>query len=585
VGRLRRHDFSVDLATVGIRLALIGIDLGTTNSAVAVWTNAGPQLIANAMGDNLTPSVVGLDDDDAISVGQAARNRLVAHPDRTVASFKRWMGTTRDTRLGRGHLFRPEELSAFVLKSLKADAEAHLGTEVSEAVISVPAYFNDIQRKATLDAARLAGLTAERLVNEPTAAALAYGLQTRKEGLFLVFDLGGGTFDVSLLDSYEGVMEVRATAGDTYLGGDDFTRGLADLLAAQHRFALDDLSPSDLARVVRACEAIKHALSTAPRTDYEIRIGGKVIAGGLDRARFEEAAQPLLRRIRAPLERAIGDSKKVVADIDAVVLVGGATRMPMIRSLVARLFAQLPLGRVDPDTVVALGAAVQAGLKARDAALEDVVMTDVCPFTLGTAVTRNANTRDEAIVVLPIIERNSAVPVSRSQTLTTIRDNQRSISIKVYQGESLRPDGNILLGELDVVILPAPAGKESIELRFTYDINGALEVEVTVASTGKRERRIFRNASNLPQSEIEQRFAALADIKIAPREQAPNRALIARAEALYEELLADDRERLSQLIARFERDIGQGTQRELDGVRAEFAAELDKLERLTFRLT
>jgi molecular chaperone HscC len=258
--------------------------------------------------------------------------------------------------------------------------------------------------------------------------------------------------------------------------------------------------------------------------------------------------------------------------------------MPMVRSLVARLFAQLPLGRVDPDTVVALGAAVQAGLKARDAALEDVVMTDVCPFTLGTSVTRNANTRDETIVVLPIIERNSAVPISRSQTLTTIRDNQASVRVAVYQGESLRPESNVLLGEIDVAVVPAPAGQETIELRFTYDINGALEVEVTVASTGRRERRIFRNASNLPQSEIEKRFAALADIKIAPREQAPNRALIARAEALYEELLADQRNHLSNLIARFERAIGDGHARDLDGMRAEFAAELDKLERLTFRL-
>ncbi len=563
-------------------MALVGIDLGTTNSAVAVWTDAGPRLLANAIGENLTPSVVGLDDDNSVLVGQPARNRLVTHPERTVASFKRWMGTPRETRLGRGHVFRPEELSAFVLKSLKADAEAHLGGEVREAVISVPAYFNDVQRKATLDAAGLAGLSVERLVNEPTAAALAYGLQTRKEGLFLVFDLGGGTFDVSLLDSYEGVMEVRSTAGDTFLGGDDFTRGLAELLAEQHRFALDDLARSDLARLLRGCEAIKHALSAAQQTDYEIHIGGKAVTGRIGRARFEEAAQPLLQRIRAPLERAISDSKKRLADIDAVVLVGGATRMPMIRSLVARLFAQLPLGQVDPDTVVALGAAVQAGLKARDAALEDVVMTDVCPFTLGTGVTQNARTRDVTTVVLPIIERNSPVPISRAHTLTTIHDNQRAVRVSVYQGESLRPEGNVLLGEFDVAVPPAPAGKESFEVRFTYDINGALETEVTVRSTGKRERRIFRNASNVPQGELEARFAALAEIKIAPREQAPNRALLARAEALYEELLAEDREHLSQLIARFEHDIGQG--REIERVRTEFAAVLDKLERLTFRL-
>ncbi|HEV2957812.1 MAG TPA: molecular chaperone HscC [Xanthobacteraceae bacterium] len=563
-------------------MALIGIDLGTTNSAVAVWTDAGPRLIANAIGENLTPSVVGLDDDNSILVGQPARNRLVTHPERTVASFKRWMGTTRETRLGRGHVFRPEELSAFVLKSLKADAQAHLGGDVREAVISVPAYFNDVQRKATLDAAGLAGLKVERLVNEPTAAALAYGLQTRKEGLFLVFDLGGGTFDVSLLDSYEGVMEVRSTAGDTFLGGDDFTRGLAELLAERHRFALDDLARNDLARLLRACEAIKHALSAAQQTEYEIHIGGKAVTGRLDRASFEQAAQPLLARIRAPLERAISDSKKRLADVDAVVLVGGATRMPMIRSLVARLFAQLPLGQVDPDTVVALGAGVQAGLKARDAALEDVVMTDVCPFTLGTGVAQNARTRDETTVVLPIIERNSPVPISRAQTLTTIHDNQRAVRVSVYQGESLRPEGNVLLGEFDVAVPPGPAGKESFEVRFTYDINGALESEVTVKSTGKRERRIFRNASNLPHGELEARFAALAEIKIAPREQAANRALLARAEALYEELLADDRDHLSQLIARFEHDIGQA--HEIERVRTEFAAALDKIERLTFRL-
>jgi molecular chaperone HscC len=337
-----------------------------------------------------------------------------------------------------------------------------------------------------------------------------------------------------------------------------------------------------MARVLRACEAIKHALSSAQQTEYEILIGGKAIAGRLDRAQFEQAAQPLLQRIRAPLERAIHDSKKRLADIDAVVLVGGATRMPMIRSLVARLFAQLPLAQVDPDTVVALGAAVQAGLKARDAALEDVVMTDVCPFTLGTGVTQNARTRDEIVVVLPIIERNSPVPISRAQTLTTIADYQTSVKVTVYQGESLRPEGNILLGELDIAVPSAPAGKESIEVRFTYDVNGALETEVTVKSTGKRERRIFRNASNLPQSEIEQRFAALAEIKIAPREQAANRALLARAEALYEELLGENREFLSQLVARFEHDIGKG--HEIERVRSEFAAALDKLESLTFRL-
>jgi molecular chaperone HscC len=563
---------------------VIGIDLGTTNSVAAAWTEDGPQLVANALGTMLTPSVVGLDEDNAVLVGQAARSRLVTHPDRTVASFKRWMGSAREVRLGRGRIFRPEELSAFVLKSLKADAEAHLGGPVDEAVISVPAYFNDIQRKATLDAAQLAGLKAERLVNEPTAAALAYGLESKREGLFLVFDLGGGTFDVTLLESYEGVMEVRSTAGDTYLGGDDFTRAIAAIIAERHRLALDTLARPDLARVMRAAEGVKLALTGAQSADYEIRVGEQTCTGSIGRERFEEQVRPLLGRIRSPLERALRDSGKRLLDIDGIALVGGATRMPMIRSLVARFFSQLPLVKIDPDVTVALGAAVQAGLKIRHKALAEIVMTDVCPFTLGTTVTKNAHTRDETVVMLPIIERNSAVPISRSQILSTLRDNQMTLRIDVFQGESLRPENNIQLGELIVPVPKAPAGQECAEVRFTYDVNGALEVEVKALTTGISERKVFRNASNLTEAELEKRFAQLAELKIAPRDQAPNRALLARADSLYEELLAEQRDHLAFLIARFERRINDPQERDLDAARVEFGDELEILERSIFRL-
>ncbi|SDR64122.1 molecular chaperone HscC [Rhizobiales bacterium GAS113] len=533
----------------------IGIDLGTSNSAVACWTEKGPQLIPNALGEGLTPSVVGLDDDNLVLVGKSARDRLVLHPERTVASFKRWMGSAREVRLGRGKVFRPEELSALVLKSLKADAAAHLGRPIEEAVVSIPAYFNDIQRKATLDAAQLAGLRVSRLVNEPTAAALVYGFESEREELIIVLDFGGGTFDVSVLESFEGVMEVRATAGDTYLGGDDFTRVVADLIAKQQRIKLEDLPRVDLARVLRASEALKLALSSTDVAEYEIRVRQTCIAGAIERTRFEEAAGPLLARIRAPLERAISDSGKRAVDIGSVVLAGGATRMPMIRSLVSRLFRRLPLLRFDPDTIVALGAAIQAGLVARHAALEENVMTDVCPFTLGTRVTENANTRDETVVILPIIDRNSAVPISRSRTLWTLRDNQASIAVDVYQGESLRPESNILIGTLVAPVPRGPAGTEGVTVRFTYDVHGALEVEVTVLSTGVCERRVFRNASNLSEAEIEKRFAALSEIKIAPRHQAANRVLLARAEGLYEELPASGRDGLRHMILRFERQI------------------------------
>ena len=312
-------------------------------------------------------------------------------------------------------------------------------------------------------------------------------------------------------------------------------------------------------------------------------VGGTVRRGTLDRTRFEEAARPLLHRLRAPLERALSASGTRPADLDAVIMVGGATRMPMIRSLVARLFGRLPLVHVDPDTVVAAGAAVQAGLKARHAALAEIVMTDVCPFTLGVAVTENAGTPGAVQIMLPVIERNAAVPISRAHALTTVRDDQVMLHVDVYQGESLRPDDNIRLGEVKVALPPGPAGSQSADVRFTYDLNGALEVEVTVRSTGLQRRQVFRNASNLSEAEIEARFAALAGIKIAPREQAENRALLARADALFAELHGDARRAVSGLVARFERLIEDPGGADPAALRAAFAGDLDTLEAQRFR--
>jgi molecular chaperone HscC len=565
-------------------MAIIGIDLGTTNSAAAAWTPDGPKLIPNALGEVLTPSVVGLDDDGSVLVGRAALDRLAIEPERTVASFKRFMGSNRTIRLGRAAAFRPEDLSALVLKSLKADAEAFLHEPVTQAVISVPAYFNAIQRKATLDAARLADLPAERLINEPTAAALAYGIESRREGGVIVFDLGGGTFDVSLLEMFEGVMEVRATAGDVFLGGDDFRDLVADILIGRlGAGAADKLDRADRARITRSAEGLKRALTSDPEAAYEVLIGKAIQRGTLDRQRFEEAARPLLHRLRAPLERTLSDSGTRLADLQAVIMVGGATRMPMIRSLVARLFGRLPLVHVDPDTVVALGAAVQAGLVARDAVLAEIVLTDVCPFTLGTAVVENADSPGAVRVMLPIIERNAAVPISRAHKVTTVRDGQTLLTVGVFQGESLRPDDNIALGEIPVALPPGPAGAESADVRFTYDINGALEVEVEVLSTGLRRRQVFRNAANLSEAELEARFAALAALKIAPREQAENRTLLARADALYAELHGDARRTLKDAVARFEKRIGGSEGADPVALRAAFARELDLLDAQRFR--
>jgi molecular chaperone HscC len=557
-------------------MAIAGIDLGTTNSLIALWTEDGPELVANALGDTLTPSAVSIAEDGAALVGRAAADRLITHPDRSVASFKRWMGSAAGARLA-GRFYRAEELSALVLRALKEDAEAKTGAPLGEAVISVPAYFSDPQRKATLDAARLAGLAVERLINEPTAAALAHGLDSLEEGRFLILDLGGGTFDVSLLHKFEGVMEVRASAGDSHLGGDDFRDALIALIARRHDINPDKLSGADLARLMRETERVKHALSTQESAPYEVVLLDEARRGEVSRAEFEEASQPLLRRMRTPIERAVADARVDPQTIDQIVLVGGATRMPMARALVTRLFGRFPLAHPRPDHVVALGAAVQAGLKARHAALADLVMTDVCPYTLGISV-RDPTAPDQRSMS-PLIERNAVVPISRAGRYFTVEDNQAAIVIEVYQGENLRPTQNIKIGDLRMPVPMAPAGREGVEVRFTYDVNGALEVEVAAETTGQRERRVFRNEANLTAEDVDARFRTLAELKTPPRDQAENRALIARAERLYAESLGAQREHIKRLLGDFEMALADQQLRDASGLRRRFAEALDGFER------
>jgi molecular chaperone HscC len=556
-------------------MRVCGIDLGTTNSLIAVFDDGAPRLIPNALGDLLTPSAVGVDD-GVVLIGKAARERLLSHPDSTVASFKRLMGTEQTTRL-RNLKFRPEELSALVLRSLKADAEQHLGSPIDEAIISVPAYFNDHQRKATLDAGHLAGLKVERLVNEPTAAALAYGFGDANEGKFLVFDLGGGTFDVSILDKYEGVMEVRATAGDTRLGGEDFTAVIEQMIADRSAFSTRGLSAIDRARLRRTAERLKFDLTSRESASYQVAFADAELSGALTRDAFEADAAPLLRRLRAPIERAIRDARLAPEDLTSVVMVGGATRMPMVRSLVARLFGRLPLVHLDPDQTVALGAAVQAGLKTREQALDDIVMTDVSPFSLGIATVDDPkNLGFESVT--PIIERNAIVPISRSKTFHTIHRRQKAINVAVYQGENLRPEDNIKLGSFEVRVPENEPGDEKIDVRFTYDINGAVEVQATVLSTGVVEKRIFRNVSGLSEADLRARFASLESIKLHPREQAENQLLIARAERIYAEQRGEARDTLREALVEFERRILDQQSRDLAELRSAFSRVLDDLE-------
>ena len=565
-------------------MTIVGIDLGTTNSLVSYWSAEGPKLIPNALGSFLTPSVVGVDDQGDILIGEAAKERLITHPDLTIGDFKRTMGSERQVTLGQkgqqSYSFRPEELSAFVLRSLKADAEQFLGAEVTDAIISVPAYFNDIQRKATIDAGKLAGLTVDSLINEPTAAALAYGLNEVEESQFLIFDLGGGTFDVSILDKYDNVMEVRATAGDNFLGGNDFRDTLVDALVQDHKIELSSLVAAEKNKLLRLAEIIKKDLSSREEAKYSAQISEITLDGTFSRSRFEELTSPLRRRLRVPVERAINDATLRPENIENVVMVGGASRMPMIRRMVGRLFQKLPLSHLNPDEIVALGAAVQTGLKTRNEALEDVVMTDVCPYTLGTSAVVDDNY--DNLVIVPIIERNAVVPISESQQFFTIRDKQTQINLDIYQGENMRPEDNILLGDLKVEVPAGPAGVEGVDVRFTYDINGALEVEVKALSTEKQVRKIFKNQTNLSDEELEKRFKALSGIKLHPREHAENAVLIAKAERIYAESLRAQRDYVRSLILEFEQAITDQSNRDIDRVREQFAQNLTELENNMF---
>ncbi|WP_313518644.1 molecular chaperone HscC [Pseudomonas sp.] len=561
---------------------IIGIDLGTTNSLVAVWSEGQPQLVANALDSFLTPSVVGLDDDGRVLVGEVARERLQTHPHLTAALFKRYMGSNREIRLG-SRRFRPEELSALVLKSLRDDVERRFGVPVSEAVISVPAYFSDAQRKGTRIAGELAGLKVERLINEPTAAALAYGLhQKGRETTFLVFDLGGGTFDVSILELFEGVMEVRASAGDNFLGGEDFDDALAARFIALHKD--EDGFPSVeqeniRQRLRREAQRVRHALGQQDSATFTLRHGERDWSCVIRTEDMLESLSPLLERLRAPIERALRDARIRAADLDEVLLVGGSTRMPLVRKLVAALFGRFPSMSLHPDEVVALGAAVQAALKTREQALEEVVLTDVCPYSLGVEVSERLGNQIEAGHYLPIIERNSVVPVSRVHSLETLSDNQQQVTVRMFQGESRLVRDNIFLGELEIPVPPRKAGEVSLDVRFTYDSNGLLEAQVDIPLTGKTHRLVIENNPGvLSQEEIASRLAALEALKVHPRDQQVNSVLLARLDRLYQECLGELRQQVGQLAAHFQQVLEGQDERQIREARSSIARRLEELE-------
>ena len=567
---------------------MIGIDLGTTNSlATYIDDNGEIQFVKNEYGNILIPSVVGIDENDDIIVGELAKERRMMNAEETASNFKRRMGT--DTRIKvKNRTFDAQMLSSFVLKHLKENAEKQLNEKINRAIISVPAYFNDKQRRDTKMAAELAGLTVERLINEPTAAALSLGSNILNQNLkFIVLDLGGGTFDVTLLETFENIMDVISISGDTMLGGEDFTTKICEIFLKNIKLAITDLSRDERTKLYTKADRAKKLISLKD-IEIELEIKGKNYKSEITQKDFREAVKPLLVKMKAAIDKALQDGNTDAREIEKVVLVGGAVKLGIIEEFTEKYFHKMRGEKiyfssenfiennklvsivVNPDTVVAYGVGIAVGMKERNKMFKERILTDVCPFTLGTELVGNR--------FAPIIPRNTTVPTSKSEYFYTIDDYQDKVNVGIYQGESLNIDDNLFLGNFLIDVPRNIAGKEAINVRFTYDINGILEVEATVVSTGLKKSKLIVNG-DLSEEEKNEKIKMLEEIKIQSENKNKDKLLLERANRIYAEIVNTEiRNHISDYLENYQMVVTTGDRIRIQKAKESFSQFLDKID-------
>lgn len=555
------------------KTAVIGIDLGTTNSLGCVYRNGKAELIPNAYGSYLTPSVVSMTEDGKLIVGQPAKDRLITHPERTVSSFKKDMGTGRSWKPGEKS-FLPEELSSLVIRSIVEDAQNYLGEEIEEAVISVPAYFHDEQRVAVKRAGALAGIHVERIVNEPSAAALASYFTANEEQNMLVFDFGGGTLDVSLVDCFDTMVEIVSVAGNNRLGGDDFDRLIAEHFLREHGVARQQLRAQEYAVLLKQAERCKKLLSEQEEVVMHAMVGDQVYESTYTMDRLFEESKALLKEIRQVIGRALKDGKMTIHDVDLVVMAGGSSKMPLIQKYIRHLFHKAPMVQGNCDELIALGLGLVCGVKERKEEIKDYILTDICPFSLGVATINEAD--PDRAYMANIINRNTVLPCSRVRRFYTASDQQDYVVVEVHQGENTYAQDNLLLGKIEISVPPKPKGKEAVDVRFTYDINGILVVDTRVVSTGVVKTHII--SQKIPEAELEERVRELEKLKVHPRDLSENQQMMERLEALYQEVYPEQKEQVQQMIRTFEEFLDGQNPRQIQGYRRYLEKAVSMLE-------